>query len=285
MIAAPDEDVNGAVDAGGVTVIFGVPGAPGATAYALSQDSPRVPGRAEAGDHFGAALAFSTSCYNGEDEENGLPGPFVRMIVGAPGEDVGSVRNAGGITVFNDVYRRYRDGLDWELALSQDSPGVPGRSKTGDRFGAALDANPRRGLLVGAPGQDVGGAESAGSVSWLDVRGADCSGPAIAGSAVFTQDSAGVPGSARRENAFGSTVNAGSPGLEVPPAGSDWFVIGAPGATIAKHPAAGSLTVLTLLTFVPPTPLPPAGTVLSQNSPSVPGYAEAGDRFGSTLSR
>jgi hypothetical protein len=284
VIAAPGEDVNGAVDAGGVTVMFGVPGGAGASAYALTQDSPRVPGKAEAGDHFGAALAFSNSCYDGEDEENGLPGPFVRMIVGAPGEDVGSVRNAGGITIFNDIYRRYRDRFDWELALSQDTPGVSGRSRTNDRFGSSLDANWGRGLLVGIPGKDVGGAKSAGAVSWLDVAGADCPGPEIAGSAVFTQESAGVPGTARQGNLFGSTVSAGSPILQFPAVESDWFVIGAPGVTVAKHRAAGTLTILTLLTLLPPPPLPPAGTLLSQNSPAVPGQAEAGDRFGSSLS-
>jgi FG-GAP repeat len=58
-VGAPLEDVGGAVDAGAFTVLHGP--VIGLSSDTFTQDTPGVAGSAEAGDHFGAALAVGDS--------------------------------------------------------------------------------------------------------------------------------------------------------------------------------------------------------------------------------
>ena len=72
---------------------------------------------------------------------------MVRYLVGAPGEDVGSRRDAGMVQTIGT-------GKGW----SQNSKGVPGSAETGDRLGASLGGSPATGAtrsLIGIPGEDA----------------------------------------------------------------------------------------------------------------------------------
>ncbi|WP_369214576.1 FG-GAP-like repeat-containing protein [Streptomyces flavofungini] len=105
------------------------------------------------------------------------------------------------------------DGLIWEgQTLNQDTPGVPGIAEKGDDFGNALtaadlDGDGRDDLIAGAPGEAIGSAARAGAVTVL--KGGkngilDTSGGAD--SVAYQQNTAGVPGTAEKGDAFGTTL-------------------------------------------------------------------------------
>lgn len=92
--------------------------------------------------------------------------------------------------------------------IHQDTSGVPGASEAFDLFGFALAAGDVTGdgrddLLIGVPGEDVGTREDAGSAVLL--KGSS-SGITTSGAQSFSQDSAGVAGTAEAEDEFGRTV-------------------------------------------------------------------------------
>ena len=93
----------------------------------MTQNSPGIPGTAEAGDRFGAALSINYS---------GRLGGIVDVAVGVPNEDIGSLADAGSVIVLQDLY----DPVETAVALDQNSAGVPGVAEAGDRFGRSLDS-------------------------------------------------------------------------------------------------------------------------------------------------
>jgi hypothetical protein len=128
LIGVPDEDLGSAADGGMVnslrcthneSELF-------VSGPAYSQDTKaaggaQMSGAAEAGDQFGAALSGD--------------------LIGVPGEDVGSAKDAGMI-----------NHLTSGVGITENSAGVPGVAETNDRFGAAvLDAEFD---VVGVPGED-----------------------------------------------------------------------------------------------------------------------------------
>ena len=137
-VGAPGEDLGAATDAGVATQFLTAPlRTAGSVQY--QQGSRKVPGAPEKGDRFGAALAGGGA------------------MIGAPGEDVGRIVDAGAVTG------------QLKYALTQDSEGVPGSAEAGDQFGAALamsakqwetdtesDWNSFHDIGIGAPGEDVG---------------------------------------------------------------------------------------------------------------------------------
>ncbi len=166
-------------------------------ATALNQNSPGVPGTAEAGDHFGAAIASGG------------------LLVGVPGEDVGRIKNAGLVQTFGYPRSVLESG-----AYTQNSPGVPGVAEAGDRFGAAVSdgifqCNEQITAAVGAPGEDVGQIRNAGSVTLIlqtlrsGLKLSQC--PAQ----VFRQGR-GLPGTAETDDQVGSSmgVRSGDPHLD-----------------------------------------------------------------------
>ncbi|MEU3795203.1 FG-GAP repeat protein [Streptomyces fructofermentans] len=113
-----------------------------------TQDSPGVPGTAEAGDRWGAELS------SGDTDGDGRPD----LAVGAPGEDVGSVSDAGAVWTL----RGAAGGLTATGARSfdQNSPGVPGAAEVSDRWGGQVrlidaDKDGLFGLLAAAPGENT----------------------------------------------------------------------------------------------------------------------------------
>ena len=145
-VGAPGENVGATADAGAVSVFLGTgtgTGLPSAS-QTLVQDNP------EAGDQFGAALAV------GDFNEDS----FEDLAVGTPGEDVGTTVDAGAVNVLFGSAA----GLTTSQTLLQDN------SETGDQFGAALTVAPFNNdvfddLVVGAPGEDVGGIADAGAAN------------------------------------------------------------------------------------------------------------------------
>jgi hypothetical protein len=167
-IGVPGEDVDGASDAGAVNVLYGTDAGLSPTGdiddQFWTQNSSDVIGASEKGDRFGSALAV------GEFGSNSLRD----LAIGVPGEDLGTVTDAGGVNV---LYGTGDFGLDANQTpnqfWSQDSANVEDSGEPGDAFGAALTAAdlggagsfPRADLAIGVPGENVGSVEDAGAVA------------------------------------------------------------------------------------------------------------------------
>ncbi len=128
-------------------------------------------GTAETGDRFGSAVAFLNrpTLEFGYDEH---------IMVGAPGEDVGTLADAGAVRIVpismscehtcgSDAYPEEDYGA---ATIVQGRVHTPGMAASGNQFGAAVSRLPGvdHGMLVGAPGQTVAGKAQAGVVAVLD---------------------------------------------------------------------------------------------------------------------
>lgn len=254
-VGAPGFDVAGRNDAGWVGFLAATDG--GVTAMTATQDTPGVPGAAEAGDRFGASVALGR-----------LTGwkDAVDAAVGVPGEDIGTVVDAGSVTILTDVYDEIVAGVGFD----QNSPGVAGHAEKGDRFGSSVDTVAVGGtsyLAAGVPGEDVGSAVDAGQVQLFRSNRVTVS--PLAG---LTQDSAGVSGVAESGDKFGDDI-------AFIPAGAGnstaRLAIAAPTEDGAAKDSGG-------VWVFPVTDLD-GETVYTQDSAGMPGGIDAGDRFGASL--
>ncbi|MER5951306.1 VCBS repeat-containing protein [Streptomyces sp. NPDC001904] len=140
------------VTGGQVHVTYGSASGPSAVTN-ITQNSGNVPGSSERGDWFGSELALGD--INGDS--------FADVVVGAPGENLGSAVNTGAVTVLYGS----ANGLDTTSGtqfFAQSTAGVPGGDEKDDFFGSEVkltDANKdgKDDLVVGAVGEnDYNGA-------------------------------------------------------------------------------------------------------------------------------
>ncbi|MFJ3285096.1 FG-GAP repeat protein [Streptomyces sp. NPDC086669] len=137
------------------------------------QRDPGVPGTPELGDGFGYDVSL------GDADGDG----FADLAIGVPGEDVGTVRDAGMVVVLRGSAR----GLTTSgvVSFTQNSANVPGTVEKGDRFGAQVrfadtDRNGRAELLATAPGENSGEGSAwhlPGSAAGTATRGSWSYGP------------------------------------------------------------------------------------------------------------
>ena len=196
-VGAPTEDVGTQPDAGMVTVFH----------HTFTQtfvQGPGTGGAAEAGDRFGAALGagFFDSIQGGNPWE---------LAVGAPGEDLGAIVNAGAVNV---LYGAANGLVGQGQVLVQGSPGVADTAEPDDSFGGTLargffwndfNGDGLADLAVGAAREDVGTAVNAGAVNIL--YGSTTGFPPTTGGQFFTQDSAGMGGGAEAGDGLGSALD------------------------------------------------------------------------------
>lgn len=203
-VGAPYARVHGHDGAGAVRLYTPDASEPGRLVQrlVLTQDSPGVPGGAEAGDHFGAALAMRDG----------------RLAIGAPGESDGRIRNAGLVQPIR--WNEAKGTYTAPRAISQDTAGVPGSNEAGDYFGSHLAIG--RGLTASGSWDVVIGASEAhgkrkyaGAVTVANLTAARYRG--------YTQATRGVPDTPEAWDLF-STV-----GVLPGPSGVDTVLIGAPG--------------------------------------------------------
>jgi hypothetical protein len=126
------------------------------------------------------------------------------LAVGAPGEDVGSISDAGGVNVIygSDCFGLWKRSNEF---WSQNSSGVKGVAEAGDRFGSTVSTGDfnRDGfsdLAVAAPVDSVDSQPAAGAVNVLY---GSANGLTSAGNRVWDQDTPGVLGSAEPGDEFG----------------------------------------------------------------------------------
>ena len=142
-----------------------------------TQDTTDVPDAAESGDQFGAAIAI------GDVNKDG----FSDVAVGAPGENVGAVSDAGLVHLFLGSSSGLRAG--GSQVWTQNSTAVPDTAETLDKFGASLtfgdfDNTTGDDLAIGSPGERVGTANNAGAVHVLSGRAGGLTRP---GAQIWTQ--------------------------------------------------------------------------------------------------
>ncbi|MFT4296433.1 MAG: Ig-like domain-containing protein [Micropruina sp.] len=165
---------------GGLVHAFPVTNGTFGTPVAISQDSPGVPGVDEPGDEFGYSLASSGA----------------NLLVGSPGETIGSKARAGSVLLFRFAGTGYKS-----TGYNQDSPGVPDGTETGDRFGLTLSMDGSH-AVIGIPNESVGKLRDAGAIQPMTISATG----SVSWPGMITQNSKGVPGAAEAGDLFGSTV-------------------------------------------------------------------------------
>ncbi|MEU6824756.1 VCBS repeat-containing protein [Streptomyces atriruber] len=156
-IGVPGEAIGSLKDAGCMHYVQGTKRA------TVNQDDPGIPGTAEANDRFGYSLAAR----------------YRYLVVGAPGEAIGSESFAGNVTVFSHTLT---DGRPTSLgAIDENQPELTsGTAEKDDRFGTSLAVvsyRPRGAssetdalVAVGTPNEDVGNVADAGAVTVLHIK-------------------------------------------------------------------------------------------------------------------
>ncbi|MFJ3306150.1 FG-GAP repeat protein [Streptomyces sp. NPDC086549] len=151
---------------GAVTVLYGASAGPGTgrASTVLTQDSPGVPGASESGDKFGASLSLGDVTGDGRAD----------LAVGLPGENLGSLSDAGSIVLL----RGSATGIatSGNQSLTQNTSGVPGTAESGDKFGSYvllsdIDGNRKADLTAAAIGEAPAGTSVRSGAVWR-LRGA-----------------------------------------------------------------------------------------------------------------
>lgn len=231
----------------------------------LHQNSDGVPGASEAFDYFGWVSACADFDGDGFDD----------VVVGAPGEGLGSVEDAGVVYLFSGG----ASGLTPEAqVVSQDSAGVGGTAEVGDLFGWSLAAGDFDGdghldLVVSSPLEDVGGVADAGIIT---VFYGSADGLDLADDLIIHQDTPGIPGIAESGDGFGSVLGVG----DFDGDGHSDLAVGTPLEDIGAIIDAGDARII----YGSATGLKPSGAQsVHQDLDKIPGTAEANDLMGDAL--
>ncbi|MET8451427.1 trypsin-like serine protease [Streptomyces sp. NPDC005209] len=261
-VSSPYDDAGSIADVGMVSVIYGSPAglgkgrAPDNYAQGEGTGALKDAGK-EKGDLLGYALAAGVT----RDNE-----PY--LVIGDPGEDVGSVTDAGSVV--------YVHGST-NLFLSQGA-GLPGSPEAGDKVGTAVAAD-KTNIVVGMPGAHIGGKPGAGSVAVLTHNLGPNFKPVVR--AHLDQDSDKITGGAEKGDAFGQSVAIIPKGTN----NDSVIAVGMPGESIV---AANGTTNVANAGAVYTFDFPARSDwsqlkVIHQDQPDVDGSIETGDRFGETV--
>jgi hypothetical protein len=231
------------------------------------QDSPGVEGLAEDSDTLGSALAAGDFDRDGRDD----------LAIGAPGEDVGDLDDAGAVNVLYGSSGGL--GASGDQIWHQDIVGVEGHAETFDGFGEILavgdfDGDGFDDLGVGVPSEDVANHSDAGVVNTIY---GSSSGLTESGDQYWHQSQGSLDGVADPLDRFGESITVG----DFDGDGRDDLAVGLPGEDLGTIEDAGLVQIL----YGSNLGLLPGGQQSwHQNTAGVEGVAEAFDRLGSSLS-
>jgi len=268
LVVSAEQLRSGSGMPGAVIVLYGSPGGLERRRI-FSQATAGVPGTEEDPDFFGASLAAAD--FNGDGRDD--------LAAGVPGESIGNVVAAGGVTVlYGSVNGLTTTGARW---IDQNTAGVPGTVESSDFIGYQVAA----GDVTGDGYADliVGGLEDferipvtvidAGSVTVLT---GGPTGISTSGAKAWHQDTAGVPGGNEAYDRFGIALALGrfngDNRLDL--------AVSALHEDLSGQMDAGAVTVL----YGTATGLTSSGAKQwSQDTDGIAGAAEEGDEFGSAL--
>jgi hypothetical protein len=266
VIGVPLEDINGAVDAGCIEVIYGSSAKlKSAHDQVWSAHSTGVMGATEPGARFGASVAAGDFDGDGFDD----------VAIGAPHEDVNGIGDAGAVHV---LYGSSQGLTSRDQLWTQDSPGVREAADEGDLFGFAVIAGDfnddgRDDLAISAPFEDSPLFFDSGV---MHVLFGGSNGLHASGDDLFHEDSAGVVGVIDGNDWFGYTLASGDFNGD----GHDDLVIGSENDVVNPGGDAGSVNVL----YGYNGGISRNGDQRwSQNSSGIAGTAVVDDKFGHAL--
>ncbi|GGT78645.1 S8 family peptidase [Streptomyces lateritius] len=229
VIGVSGEDLGTVSDAGSAHYLRG------SVNIAIHQDKTGMSGTAEAGDRFGSSVAASAN----------------HIVVGSPGEAIGTLANAGGVQILK--HDLSADGIPAPvLGISQDDDFVSGASEAGDQFGASVAAVAYRPsataaatdtvFAVGSPGEAlaVGTTDvtQAGAVQSFRVTGAG----AVTQAANFNAEVENVQGAAEAGDKFGQKAVLANLAPRAPGAPTTLVLaVGIPGEDVGTTADAGSV--------------------------------------------
>ena len=150
-IGVPKENVGRRVDAGAVHVIYG-----DGYQHDFTQNTSGVKGVSEKGDLLGWSVMI----------ENVTGDHLPDLIIGSPGEAIGSLKNAGAVAILpgDASTGRISTGDDHNIYIGTTR--LPGKKRSGARLGTSL-AILNSGVLSGAPEITVSGKRKAGNVAYF----------------------------------------------------------------------------------------------------------------------
>jgi hypothetical protein len=230
-IGAPGDNAGTVTSAGTLTVLHGSSTGLSHTGGQLfTQDTPGVPDTAEPHDGWAESLAAGDITGDGKAD----------LVVGDPGEAVGTVLAAGSITVLPGAAAGVTATGSQEF--DEDTSGVPGAAEQADFFGLAVSVGDYNGdghadVAAGAPGESVGTVSAAGSVTVL--YGA-ATGLTVTGVQAFSQGTAGVQGAPEDSDQFGASLWS----LDITNSGRASLIIGVPGEDSGGFTDNGAVAVL-----------------------------------------
>jgi hypothetical protein len=201
---------------------------------------------------------------------------FADLAIGTPGDDVGTVKQAGTVTVLYGTSNG-PDTARVEL-WSAATPGVKGIAIESGRFGSGIgsgdfDGDGFQDLVVGATGERAGDVADAGAVHIL-FGSAD--GLTADRNQRWTQASPGVPGDPEGDELFGKELAAGDFGHGP----QDDLAISIRDDTVGDVSEAGAVNVL----YGTAHGLGSNGAQLwDQSTPGVPSVPDGEESFGAAL--
>ncbi|MFK0145327.1 S1 family peptidase [Streptomyces griseus] len=231
-IGLPGEDGSGFTNAGAVVYLHGT----GQTNVLINQASEGVAGAMENNDDFGASLAGSPQ----------------HLAIGAPGEAIGGMADAGAVSVFNHRLNAAKiptglAGLDQNLAEIEDA------SEASDTFGFSLGMTAYRPnaastgteslLVIGTPGEGTSTIPTTGRIDVVRLTPTGFS--QLSG---VHQGTTGMTGANEDGDRFGHTVSAVSTRPDaVSTAANTLVAVGVPGEDIGTATDAGGVYTFGLL--------------------------------------
>jgi hypothetical protein len=260
-VGSPFEDVGTTADAGAVYLLYGAPAGLGKGPAALTiqqgadlsaQGRGTVPDTPEANDWFGYSVAGGATAAGEE-----------YLIIGAPGEDAGSVSDAGTVHYLRNAIDVKFDGQS------------PQGTETDDREGFAVAASPYQ-FAIGIPGEQAGtSTQQSGAVCVLNHNSGAT--PPAGIRCLVQGDDTNTSEKPERGDWFGKSIAMVPyrPVGAVAGVADSLLAVGAPGEDVGTIADAGRVQQF-LVTPTGATQL----TALDQGSTGISGNSESGDFFG-----